>query len=191
MFNAFIPFDGAVCEWVSANLHPGSGGFWDAFFTFVTHLGDGGVFWIVLALLLLIPKQTRKAGIIMAIALILDAVIVNGLLKHIFARPRPFDVDWTWRTYHYIFPDLIKTPTDFSFPSGHTAAAFAGAIGLWLGLRKPYAAAGVILAALIGFSRIYVGVHYATDVLAGLVAGAVCAAAAYIIVLNIRVLREN
>ncbi|GHU93525.1 phosphatase PAP2 family protein [Clostridia bacterium] len=189
MFNAFIPFDGAVFEWVGAHLRPGSGGFWDAFFTLVTHLGDGGAFWIALALILLIPKSTRKAGIVMAFALILDVILVNGLLKRIFARPRPFDIDWA--AYRYAFPDLIKKPTDFSFPSGHTAASFAGALGLCLGLRKPYAIAGVILAALIGFSRIYVGVHYATDVLAGVAAGAVCAVAAFIIASNIRVLREN
>ena len=84
----------------------------------ITSLGNAGILWIVMAAVLLIIPKTRKAGLCMAIALILDLLITNCLLKNLVARTRPYDVA--------NFTDLIvKKPKDYSFPSGHTAASFA------------------------------------------------------------------
>ncbi|MDR1928017.1 MAG: phosphatase PAP2 family protein [Oscillospiraceae bacterium] len=184
MFDTFIRFDGAVFAWIYETLNPGSGGFLDQFFSFVTHLGDGGLFWIALALILLIPNKTRKVGAVMIGALLLDVVINNGILKTLFERPRPFDFDWTGSGFAYFYPGILpERPDEFSFPSGHTGISFAGAMALFLASKPKWVGKkvrwltliAVALAALIGFSRIYLGVHYATDVLAGILVGTFCA----------------
>lgn len=136
--------------------------FWCA----VTFLGDGGWFWIVSALILLIPKNTRKTGLCALLALAINAVITNLLLKNLVARTRPYDVEEALIL-------LVKKPRDFSFPSGHTSASFSCAIVYLKLLPKKYGIPAVILAALIAFSRLYVAVHYPTDVLAGIVVGIV------------------
>ena len=131
---------------------------------FITSLGDEGVIWIVATILLLIPKKTRKAGIMSAVALLGSLLINNNIIKNIVQRPRPF----------VTFTDLeiiIPTPSEFSFPSGHTSSSFAAAAVFYRHLPKKLGLPSVILAGLIGFSRLYVGVHYPTDVIAGVIMG--------------------
>ena len=97
----------------------------------VTHLGDAGALWIILAAVLLAFPKTRKSGAIVAAALIVDLVLCNGILKNIFARTRPFDVKEGISL-------LITAPKDFSFPSGHTAASFTAVAALYFaGEKKP------------------------------------------------------
>ena len=103
-----------------------------------------------------------------AVSLLLSLVINNLMLKNIIARPRPYDMIEGLKT-------LVAAPTDFSFPSGHTASSFAAATVLFLTLPKKYGIPAIILAALMGFSRLYIGVHYPTDVLAGLISGVLIA----------------
>lgn len=134
------------------------------FFTFVTTLGNGGMIWIALSLGLTIPKKTRKIGIMGICALLGSLLINNMLLKNLVARARPFD------TWDYIVP-LIARPGGFSFPSGHTASSFACASVLFRKLPKKYGIPALVLASLIAFSRLYLGVHYPGDVLAGVVSG--------------------
>jgi len=136
--------------------------FWKA----VTFLGNGGWFWIVLAVGLLLCSRTRKIGGTALLSMVIGALITNVILKNRIARPRPFDA----------FPEitpLVARPTDFSFPSGHTTASFACALVLYRMLPKKYGIPAVCLAFLIAFSRLYVGVHYPTDVLAGCLIGIV------------------
>ncbi|MBO5159182.1 MAG: phosphatase PAP2 family protein [Lachnospiraceae bacterium] len=131
---------------------------------FITSLGDGGIIWIAATIALLIPKKTRKVGIMSAVALLGSLLINNNLIKNIVQRPRPY----------VTFTDLqiiIPQPSEFSFPSGHTSSSFASAAVFYRHLPKKFGVPAVILAALIGFSRLYVGVHYPTDVLAGAVMG--------------------
>lgn len=129
----------------------------------ITKLGDGGLLWILCCLILLLHPKTRRAGAVAAISLALEALLCNLLLKPLVARPRPFDVNPTVTL-------LIPRPHDFSFPSGHSGASFACAAALFFVRQKlwPFALA---LAALIAFSRLYLYVHYPTDVLAGIVLG--------------------
>lgn len=130
------------------------------FMKIITFLGNGGWFWILCAVILLVVPRTRKTGYAAVISLIFGAIITNLLLKNIVARPRPF-------TEIQGLVPLITKPTDFSFPSGHTTASFAVAlVMLWM-LPGKYGIPAVVLAALIAFSRLYLGVHYPTDVLAG------------------------
>ncbi|MDO4268454.1 MAG: phosphatase PAP2 family protein [Eubacteriales bacterium] len=136
----------------------------DGFWRFVTFLGDGGWFWIVTACLLMIFPKTRKAGLLAAASLALGALVTNLLLKTLVARVRPYDL--------YTAIELLVEPqADFSFPSGHTCAAFSAALIYMRALKRPWNRAAVILAALIAISRLYVGVHYPTDVLGGLLVG--------------------
>ena len=128
----------------------------------VTFLGNGGWFWILCAVVLLVIPKTRKTGCAAALSLILGAIVTNLLLKNIVARPRPF------AEIEALIP-LITKPKDFSFPSGHTTASFAVALVMLRMLPKKFGIPAVVLAALVAFSRLYLGVHYPTDVLTGFV----------------------
>lgn len=136
----------------------------DWFWKTVTHLGDGGIIWIVLALILLIPKQTRSAGAAALLAMGIGALITNVAIKNIVARIRPYDT-----ITELIL--LIERQHDFSFPSGHTCASFAAACALYRTLPRKCGIACIVLAVLISLSRLYVGVHYPTDVLGGAAVG--------------------
>jgi undecaprenyl-diphosphatase len=130
---------------------------------FFTMLGEGGIFFIVCTLILLLIPRTRKTGAMMAVSLILEALLCNVLLKPMVARIRPYDVN----TDVLI---LVRKPSDYSFPSGHTGAAFAVA-GALLFSKNRYRYAALVLGILIGLSRLYFYVHYPTDVLTGALLG--------------------
>ena len=133
-----------------------------------THLGDVGLLWIALSLAMLFYKPTRKAGALALCAMVLGMLATNFTIKPLVERPRPW-LDWP------ITP-LVKEMDPNSFPSGHTCAAFAAAMA-WL---RTLPGRGerilvVALAVLMGLSRLYVGVHYPSDVLVGALVGALCA----------------
>lgn len=133
---------------------------WSPVWTLVTALGDGGFIWILISALLLIPRRTREIGIASLLSMGLCFVCSNLLLKNLFARVRPFDAVEGLIA-------LIPHPSDYSFPSGHTTASFACALVLLRTLPKRYGVAALILAVMIAFSRLYVGVHYPSDILGG------------------------
>jgi len=129
----------------------------------LTILGSYGFLWVAVALILLLDKRHRDCGIALALGLISSVVIGNLILKNAVARPRP-----CWLVEGYDL--LVNNPTDFSFPSGHTLAGFIAATILFNYNRK-WGIAAYILAAVIGFSRLYLYVHFPTDVLAGVILG--------------------
>ena len=114
-------------------------------------------------LFLLIPKM-RKTGVVMAAALIIDLLLCNVLLKNFVARTRPYDVNTGIQL-------LVAKLRDYSFPSGHTAASFASATALYFAGEKKLWKPALVLACLIAVSRLYLYVHYPTDVLGGVVIG--------------------
>lgn len=134
------------------------------FFIFVTKLGNAGAIWIALTVILLIPKKTRKIGCMSALALLGSLIINNLILKNLIARIRPYEI------INGLVP-LIEKPTDYSFPSGHTGSSFAAACILYRKLPKRFGITALLLAMLIGFSRLYLGVHYPSDVLFGIISG--------------------
>lgn len=160
--NTLLQLDSNILLWVQDNIRQD---FMDGFWIFITSLGNAGWFWIALSVLLVIIPKTRKAGIAALLSLLLCAIITNVCLKNIVARPRPYTQ----------LPDLtllIKKPTDWSFPSGHTTASFAAACSYYhMSQKKVYGVFSLILAALIAFSRLYVGAHYPSDILGGLIIG--------------------
>lgn len=163
-----INLDGNILLWIQEYIRQDwMKGFWKG----ITMLGDSGWFWIALSLLLMVPRQTRWIGITSLAAIVIGALITNVTLKNLVARTRPYEV-----VEGLVL--LIEKQRDYSFPSGHTCASFAAAGVYWRMLPKKFGIPLVILAAMIAFSRLYVGVHYPTDVLAGLLIGLFAAWAA-------------
>ena len=183
LFDSFLSFDLSVFQWIQGIQND----FLDAVLVGVTTLGNAGAIFIVLGLGLFITKKYRKAGFAVIVALLVMLICNDLFLKELFARPRPFNLfDSDPQKYAewgraYIYPELVQKPSSYSFPSGHTSSAFAAAIALLWQNRK-WGVPVTIFAALMGFSRIYVEVHYCTDVIAGVVSGAVCALVAVLIV---------
>ena len=172
--NWLIELDGAILLWIQENLRHE---ILTPLLQGITSLGDSGFIWILLTLILLLIPKTRKLGIMSAASLLLSLLINNVCLKNWVARIRPYEVIDGLTL-------ITRTPMDYSFPSGHTASSFCAAVVLWkssLYYQKtnnpaycfPYPAgiAVMILAVLISLSRLYVGVHYPTDVLGGLISG--------------------
>lgn len=163
MFNFLAQLDGNLLIWIQSVLvHE----MFTPFFTFLTRVGDVGSIWIILSVILLIPKKTRQLGIMALIALGGSFIIDNIILKNLIARTRPYDVVSRVQL-------LIERQSDFSFPSGHTGSSFAAAIVLYKELPKKYGVSALVLAALIGLSRIYLGVHYPSDVMCGALFGTI------------------
>ena len=129
----------------------------------VTKLGDVGIIWIILTAILLIIPKTRRTGGVMLVALVVQTELCNVILKNLFARTRPYDVNTTVQL-------LVPKLHDFSFPSGHTSASFTAVSALYFSKDKLWKPA-LILACLIAVSRLYLYVHYPTDVLGGLLLG--------------------
>lgn len=137
---------------------------------FLTHLGDGGAIWIVFTALMLAQKQYRKTGISMAAALLLGVLFTNLLLKNLIMRPRPFDA--------ILQLHALVLEHGWSFPSGHSTSSMAAGTVMFIYLPRKTGVTALIFAVMICLSRLYVGVHYPTDVIGGIIIGifsAVCA----------------
>jgi len=135
----------------------------DIIMPFISWLGNGSSVWLLLAAFLLIFPKSRKVGVLLLCSLMLEAIVCNSILKPLFARVRPCDIN---TAVHL----LINPPHSYSFPSGHTAAAFTAVSALYFSRQSLWRPA-LILALLIAFSRLYLYVHYPTDVLGGIALG--------------------
>lgn len=136
----------------------------DSFFVGLTTVaGDYGQLWLILAIVLLFFKKTRKCAIAILIAYIATLLFQQFVLKDLIARPRPFTLDPS-------IPLLVKAPTSFSCPSTHTGMAFAAAVSVFC-FNKKWGLIPIAAALLIGFSRLYLFMHFPTDVLLGAVVG--------------------
>lgn len=161
--------------------------------TTLTHTGDKGIIWIAICVLMVIIPKSRKFGIIAGASLALEAIIVNIFIKNAVARTRPYDAIEG-------LVNLVDKQVDYSFPSGHTGAAFAVAgaflmiaiAGLPVVIKsgiilrtktslayKFFTAVTIVFSFIIAFSRLYVGVHYPTDVLGGFIIGIASSIIAY------------
>lgn len=160
---SIIGFDTALIFWIQNHLVTGG---LSPLMIGLSTIGNAGAVWILIGFGLLCSKRYRRAGIAVFIGLAFSLLVGNGILKHLVMRARPC-IDYPW------MPMLVHAPmaTDFSFPSGHTFGAFAAAAALFQGVKRSWGAAALTLAAGIGISRIYLFVHYPSDVFAGAVLG--------------------
>ena len=158
----------AVLDWIQQFM---KSPVMDMIMVFVSTLGDKGYIYYVILILLLINKKTRKFGIVMGIAMILNYLISNLGLKPLVARTRPYDINTAVEI-------LVHKPSSYSFPSGHSAQAFCVA-SAFLFMNFKYAKPMLIFAFVIAFSRLYLYVHFPTDVIAGAVIGMLCGYLAY------------
>ena len=165
LYNCAISFDLPVLDWIQANLQSG---FMDKFMPFITKFGDHGTFWMIVAALLFIFPRTRKTGLGMAIAMMIGLLICNVTLKPLVGRIRPYDLQL--QEFGITIQLLGERMHDFSFPSGHTIASFEAAVVL-LKNSKKMGIPAMILAVLISFSRLYLYVHYPTDVIVSVILG--------------------
>ena len=165
LYSCAISFDLPILDWIQANLQSG---FMDKFMPFITMFGDAGIFWMVISALLLIFPRTRKTGLGMAIAMVIGLLVCNVTLKPLVARIRPYDLQL--QEFGITIQLLGERMHDFSFPSGHTIASFEAAVVL-LKNSKKMGIPAMILAVLIAFSRLYLYVHYPTDVIVSVVLG--------------------
>lgn len=164
LYTCAISFDLPILDWIQANM---KSAFMDKFMPFITVFGDAGIFWMILAAVLLIFPKTRKTALGMAFAMAIGLVVCNMTLKPLVARIRPYDLQAQLGVTINL---LCGAQHDFSFPSGHTIASFEAAVVL-LKNSKKLGIPAMILAVLISFSRLYLYVHYPTDVLASVLLG--------------------
>ncbi|MBR7089313.1 MAG: phosphatase PAP2 family protein [Lachnospiraceae bacterium] len=166
-----MPWDGQFLIWLQENVRSDV---LTPIMKLITHLGDKGIFWILIAIVMLFFKKTRPLGIMAGIALVFSVLINNVLIKPNVGRIRPYEVVDGLKL-------LIERQHDPSFPSGHSGASFAAAVVFLVKGPKKIGIPAIIMAALIAFSRLYVGVHYPTDVICGIITGTCCALISFMI----------
>ena len=179
-------FDLPILNWIQQNMQST---FLDFIMPFITILGDAGIFWIACSVILMFIPKYRKAGFSMGLALIFGVVVCNMILKPLVGRIRPYNYNLDvlklqWQDFLVHGKLLVETPHDFSFPSGHTIASFEASVALYKN-DKRLGIPALILASLISFSRMYLYVHYPTDVIASVILGTIFALIANLIVHSI------
>ena len=165
--DAILRFDSSILLWIQDHVR---GGILTPIMQVITHLGDKGAFWILLTLALLIypNRKTRRLGVFCGCAMVIGLIVTNLIIKNWVARVRPYDID------NPLFQRLqliVSAEHDWSFPSGHTTNSLACAWVLFRKAPKKWGISALVLAILISLSRLYVGIHYPTDVRAGVVSG--------------------
>ncbi len=155
-------FDETILMWIQENLR---NGFTDKFFSVITYVGEKGIFWILVGIVLLFFPKTRKCGIMMLTALTIGFLTGECLTKNLVCRDRPF-------IYFGLDPSelLIKAPSGYSFPSGHTCSSFAASTSVFMNNKK-WGTAALALACCIAFSRVFLFVHFPTDIIVGILWG--------------------
>ena len=156
-----LEIESAILLWIQNNLRCG---LLTPLMRAITTLGNGGAFWIALTVLLLIFRRTRRIGVYCAASMLLTLLVVNLCIKPLAARTRPYELIQGLEI-------LVSRPRDYSFPSGHSANSLSCAWTLFRLAPKKYGVPALVLAVLIALSRLYVGVHFPTDVLAGAAIG--------------------
>ncbi|MCI5919261.1 MAG: phosphatase PAP2 family protein [Roseburia sp.] len=165
MLHTLWQIDAGILLWIQDNVR---NDFLTPIMKFITKTGNIGFIWIFLTVAFLCFQKTRKTGTLMACSLGGAFVINNLILKNLVARTRPYEVI---DGLHLMVPKAV----DLSFPSGHTGSSFATAVVMFIMLPKKYGVPALIYAFLMGFSRLYIGIHYPTDVLCGGIIGTLVA----------------
>ena len=180
---AMAGFDQSVTAAVH-KLYDWAGGFMTPFMNFISLLGKGGIFLIILSIALIMFRKTRRYGTAMLLGLAIGALFVNVFLKVAVARPRPYaDPEGFFYPLWVMMGQHVES--DMSFPSGHTNAAFAAMVPVFILGNKKYSWLALVFGVLMGISRIYLVVHYPTDVIAGLITGTIAGIIGTLIAINL------
>ena len=163
--NPIFQFDSSILLWIQNNVRSD---FLTPIMKVITHLGDKGILWIVVTLVLLYVRKTRKVGVRCLASMVIGLVITNLIIKNWVARVRPYEVIQGLEC-------IIEKAHDWSFPSGHATNSLACAWVIFKRMDRKYGVPALIMAILISLSRLYVGIHYPTDVLGGVAIGIGCA----------------
>lgn len=153
----------SILDWIQQNLR---GEWLDTIMPVFTQFNDNGEIWIAMAVILFLLKKHRQAGLSVGAGLLVDLMVCNWTMKPLIGRVRPFMVNTAVEL-------LVKAPSSASFPSGHTASSFAVVGALWA-VKHPLWKPAAVVAALMAFSRLYLYVHWPTDILGGIVVGWLC-----------------
>ena len=157
---AVTAWDASVITAIYENVHSA---FLTMFFRIVTLLGEGGIFWIAVAVILLFFKKPRRSGICIGASLLIGVIVGNGIIKNVVARPRPYDAIEG-------IESVVSHLSDYSFPSGHSLCCFEAATALAMN-RTRWAIPAYVGAVLVAVSRLFLFVHYPTDVICGALLG--------------------
>ena len=177
--SVFAGFDASIAVLVHT-LYELGGAFFTPFFEFVSFLGDGGIFLIVLSIIFMLFKKTRRYGAAILLSIGIGALITNLWLKPWICRPRPYTNEGS--IFHELWLVMGQhSESDKSFPSGHTTAAFSAMTAVFLVGNRRISWTAFIFGILMGVSRIYLAVHYASDVLGGIVVGLAAGSIGYFI----------
>ena len=172
LHSTFADFDLAIFDFFHRLHDSAAGGFLDVFFNAITTLGHDGIALIIISLVLMLFKKTRKAGSAMLAGIIVGALFTNLTIKPLVSRPRPY-THLDSPVYQWWLNAGAQVESDRSFPSGHTTSAMAMVTGLFCVTNKKVSWVAFLFAVLMGMSRIYLCVHYPTDVIGGLIIGAI------------------
>lgn len=153
----------AILNWIQQNIR---GEWLDTIMPVFTQFNDNGEIWIAMAVILFLLKKHRQAGVSIGAGLLTNLILCNWTLKPLIGRIRPFMVNTAVEL-------LVKAPSSASFPSGHTASSFA-VVGVLWAVKHPLWKPAAVVAALMAFSRLYLYVHWPTDILGGIVVGWLC-----------------
>lgn len=168
--NYLYTIDKTLLEFFSTGI---KNDFFDILMPFVSFINNHGEVWIALSIVLMMSKNTtvRRLGITTLIALALGAILGDQVLKNIIGRQRPIGSEFN-------FNFIVDIPKSYSFPSGHTTSSFA-VFGAFLFSKARYKYWVLLLASLIAFSRMYLHVHYPSDILGGIILGLICGRIAF------------
>lgn len=174
--SVFGGFDRTLIN-VFLTLENNAGGFFTPFFKFITLIGEKGLIFFGLALVLMLFAKTRKLGVCVFGAVACGALITNFILKDLIARPRPCHSDYVSQFLALDFP----AEDGYSFPSGHVTAIACASFAFFLSFNKKISWIGFPFVILMGMARIYLLAHYPSDVIAGILVGAISGVASFYI----------
>lgn len=181
--SAFYTFDNVILTGFN-NLAVKTGGRLTPLFLFITFFGEKGLFFLALSLVLMLFKKTRFCGLTMLLAIGIGFLFTNVIIKNAVKRIRPYNADELYAKFHNFVGG--RKESEYSFPSGHATVSITAMFALFLSLNKKWSWIGLVFAFLVGISRLYLMVHYPTDVIVGFIIGSLSATLSFISIRGIK-----